>query len=107
MSSRRCDDVGNGQLGDGEHSSDHCQKFSSSKVVNEADKIVVPSSESVKILKEKEKVCVVSASEKLPPSRIVQKKLNDSPGPLGFPPKSSLVEEEETTEEDVRPLQNY
>ncbi|KAK3199614.1 hypothetical protein Dsin_023029 [Dipteronia sinensis] len=55
---------------------------------------------SVEILKEKKKVCVVSASEKLPPSRIVEKKLNDSPDPLGFPPKSNLVEEEETTDED-------
>ncbi|TXG67704.1 hypothetical protein EZV62_008979 [Acer yangbiense] len=42
ISSKRHDDVGNGQFGDGEYSSGHCQKFSSSKVVNEADKIVVP-----------------------------------------------------------------
>ncbi|KAI9187042.1 hypothetical protein LWI28_023647 [Acer negundo] len=47
MSSRRCVDVGNGQLGDCEHSSDNCQKFSSSKVVNEADKIVVPLTELI------------------------------------------------------------
>ncbi|KAK2639623.1 hypothetical protein Ddye_027418 [Dipteronia dyeriana] len=43
MSSRRCDDVGNGRLGDGEHSSDHCQK----KLFNEADKIVVPLTELI------------------------------------------------------------
>ncbi|KAI9186973.1 hypothetical protein LWI28_022947 [Acer negundo] len=60
---------------------------------------------SVEISKEKEKVCDVSAStglpsEKLPPSQIVQKKLNDSPGPPDFPPKSNLVEAEESTDED-------
>ncbi|TXG67762.1 hypothetical protein EZV62_009037 [Acer yangbiense] len=47
MSSRRCDDFGNGQLGDCEHSSDHCQKFSSSKAVNEVDKTVVPLTELI------------------------------------------------------------
>ncbi|KAK0602253.1 hypothetical protein LWI29_031785 [Acer saccharum] len=39
-------------------------------------------------------------SEKLPPSQIVQKKLNDSPGPPDFPLKSNLVEAEESTDED-------
>ncbi|KAI9187327.1 hypothetical protein LWI28_026827 [Acer negundo] len=53
----------------------------------------------------KEKVCDVPASaglpsEKLPPSQIVQKKLNDSPGPPDFPLKSNLVEPEESTDED-------
>ncbi|KAK0600332.1 hypothetical protein LWI29_013843 [Acer saccharum] len=60
---------------------------------------------SVEISKEKEKVCDVFASaglpsDKLPPSQIVQKKLNDSPGPPDFPPKSNLVEAEESTDED-------
>ncbi|KAK0601818.1 hypothetical protein LWI29_027695 [Acer saccharum] len=47
ISSKRHDDVGNGQLGEGEDSSGHCQKLSSSKVVNEADKIVVPLTELI------------------------------------------------------------
>ncbi|KAI9185267.1 hypothetical protein LWI28_005737 [Acer negundo] len=47
ISSKRHDDVGNGQFGDGEYSSCHCQKLSSSKVVNEADKIVVPLTELI------------------------------------------------------------
>ncbi|KAK4852617.1 hypothetical protein QYF36_025518 [Acer negundo] len=44
---KRHDDVGNGQFGDGEYSSCHCQKLSSPKVVNEADKIVVPLTELI------------------------------------------------------------
>ncbi|KAI9186867.1 hypothetical protein LWI28_021716 [Acer negundo] len=47
ISSKRHDDVGNGQFGDGEYSSCHCQKLSSPKVVNEADKIVVPLTELI------------------------------------------------------------
>ncbi|TXG67770.1 hypothetical protein EZV62_009045 [Acer yangbiense] len=56
MSSMRHSDVGNGQLGDGEHSSGHCQKFSSSKVVNDAEKIVVPSTELIEKMKRNELV---------------------------------------------------
>ena len=56
MSSMRHSDVRNGQLGDGEHSSGHCQKFSSSKVVNDAEKIVVPSTELIEKMKRNELV---------------------------------------------------
>ncbi|KAK3199615.1 hypothetical protein Dsin_023030 [Dipteronia sinensis] len=56
MSSMRHSDVGNGQLGDGEHSSGHCQKFSSSKVVKDAEKIVVPSTEPIEKMKQNELV---------------------------------------------------
>ncbi|KAL5802530.1 hypothetical protein ACOSQ4_030835 [Xanthoceras sorbifolium] len=56
ISSKRHDDIGNGQLGDGEYSSRHCQKFSSSKVVNEADNIFTPLTELIEKIKRNELV---------------------------------------------------